>query len=160
MKHGRISQRLRDDMLRNWEHTGFSVDGSVRILKGDRGRLRRLVRYMARPAVSVERISYDDKTGRVTVRSAKKLNGQRPVVATYDALTFLALLALQVPPPGVHLTRYYAHYSTVSRARRRSRHEEPDAPDAERMAPTEVPEVPDQISSLLTFKNAVGDGPT
>ncbi len=139
VKHGRISQRLRDDMLTNWEHTGFSVDGSVRVLKGDHGRLRRLVRYMARPAVSVERISYDDKTGKVTVRSAKKVNGQRPVVATYDVLTFLALLALQVPPPGVHLTRYYGYYSTVSRARRRSRHVDPDA---ERKAPTEVPEVP------------------
>ena len=94
VKHGRVGERLREDML-TWEHTGFSVDGSVRVFKGDHGLLRRLVRYMARPAVSALRISYDEKTGKVTVRSAKKLNGQRPVVATYDALTFLALLALQ-----------------------------------------------------------------
>ena len=160
VKHGRIGERLRDDILTAWEHTGFSVDGSVRVFKGDRGRLRRLVRYMARPAVSAERISYDDKTGKVTVRSAKKLNGQRPVVATYDALTFLALLALQVPPPGVHLTRYYGHYSTVdlisclpqSAVARRARRAKM-ATQTPRAA--HRPRYPHRI-----FNNAGGDGPT
>jgi len=116
--HGRLSERLRDDML-TWQHTGFSVDGSVKIYKDDREGLRRLVRYMARPAVSVERVSYDARQGRVTVRSAKKFNGQRPVVETYDALTFVSLLALQVPPTGTHLVRYYGWYSVRSRAQRR-----------------------------------------
>jgi hypothetical protein len=91
---------------------------------------------MARPPVSNERISYDDAKGTVTVRSVRKLNGQRPVVATYDVLTFLALLALQVPPPGTHLTRYYGWYSTRSRARRRE--ENTDVEAKKRMA-TELP---------------------
>ncbi len=60
---------------------GFSVDASVRIHKGDREGLRRLVRYMARPAVSVERVSYNGSTGKVIVRSCKKVNGQRAVKA-------------------------------------------------------------------------------
>ena len=47
VEKNRLSERLRDDML-SWEHTGFSVDGSVRVLAGDHDRLRRLVRYMAR----------------------------------------------------------------------------------------------------------------
>ena len=81
-----------------WEHSGFSVDGSVRVAVGDYGRLRRLVRYLARPAVSAERVAYDRSSGTVTVRSSKKVRGDRPVVAQYDALTFLSLLALQVPP--------------------------------------------------------------
>ncbi len=34
------------------------------------------------------------------MRSSKKVQGVRPVVARYDALTFLSLLALQVQPPG------------------------------------------------------------
>ena len=46
------------------------------------------------------------------------------MLAQYDALTFLSLLALQVPPRGVHMVRYYGHYSVRSRAKRRKRAEE------------------------------------
>ncbi len=79
VKEGRLSERMRAEIL-SWENTGFSVDASVRIHKGDRQGLRRLVRYMARPAVSVERVTYNGSTGRVIVRSCKKVNG---VVCTY-----------------------------------------------------------------------------
>ncbi len=105
----------------SWEHSGFSVDGSVKVAVGDYGRLKRLVRYLARPAVSAQRVEYDKADGTVTVRSSKKVQGIRPVVARYDALTFLSLLALQVPPPGVHMVRYYGYYSVRSRAERRRR---------------------------------------
>jgi hypothetical protein len=120
VRRKRLSVRLRDEML-SWEHSGFSVDGSVRVAVGDYGRLKRLVRYLARPAVSVERVAYDQSSGTVTVRSSKKVQGVRPVVAQYDALTFLSLLSLQVPPPGVHMVRYYGCYSVRSRAERRRR---------------------------------------
>jgi len=59
----------------DWEHSGFSVDGSVKVAVGDYGRLRRLVRYLARPAVSAERVAYDQTSGTVTVRSSKKVRG-------------------------------------------------------------------------------------
>lgn len=95
------SVRLRDEML-GWEHSGFSVDGSVKVVVGDYGRLKRLVRYLARPAVSAERVGYDRSSGTVTVRSSKKVQGVRPVVARYDALNFLSLLALQVLPSRAH----------------------------------------------------------
>ncbi len=78
-------------------------------------------RSAARPAVSAERVAYDKAGGTVTVRSSKKVHGVRPVVAQYDALNFLSLLALQVPPPEVHMVRYYGHYSVRSRAERRKR---------------------------------------
>jgi ribosomal protein S27E len=80
VRHKRLSRRLRDEML-GWEHSGFSVDGSVSVAVGDYVRLRRLVRYLARPAVSAERVEYDKGRGTVTVRSSKKLQGVRPVVA-------------------------------------------------------------------------------
>jgi len=120
VRRKRLSLRLRNEML-EWKHSGFSADGSVKVVTGDYGRLRRLVRYLARPAVSAERVSYDQAGGTVTVRSSKNVHGVRPVVAQYDALTFLSLLALQVPPPGVHMVRYYGHYSVRSRAERRKR---------------------------------------
>ncbi len=65
----------------SWEHSGFSVDGSVKVALGDYGRLKRLVRYLARPAVSAQRVEYDQAGGAVTVRSSKKVQGIRPVVA-------------------------------------------------------------------------------
>ena len=108
------------------------------MLKGDRGRLRRLIRYMARPAVSFERVTYDDRAGKVIVRSCKKMNGQRPVKGVYDALTFLALLTLQVPPPGAHMVRYFGHYSSRSRATRRKETETNEATSA----PLTITEVP------------------
>ncbi len=140
VERGRISQRLRDDMLLNWKHTGFSADASVRILQGDDEGLRRLVRYIARPPVSFERVTYDDRRGTVTIRSVRKINGERPVVATYDVLTFLALLALQVPPPGTHFTRYYGYYSTRSRAERRQAEqtEQTDAATSGKSAPAQI----------------------
>ena len=91
-----------------WDHTGFSVDASVKVMTGDWGRLRRLVRYMAQPPISVERCSYDASSGKVTVLSAKQKHGQRPVVATYDVISFLALLALQAKSPGGG-SRHLAH---------------------------------------------------
>jgi hypothetical protein len=120
VRRKRLSRRLRDEML-TWKRSGFSADGSVKVAVGDYGRLKRLVRYLARPAVSAQRVEYDKAGGTVTVRSSKKVQGIRPVVAQYDALTFLSLLALQVPPPGVHMVRYYGHYSVRSRAERRRR---------------------------------------
>ncbi len=110
--------RLRDDIL-TWQHTGFSVDASVRIHKGDRALLHRIARYIARPAVAFERIIYDDRRGRVTVLSAKKTHGQRKVVAEYDVLTFLLLLTLQVPPAGAHMVRYFGWYASRQRGQRR-----------------------------------------
>ncbi len=137
VERGRLSQRLRDDILTNWKHTGFSTDASVRILVGDDEGLRRLVRYIARPPVSFERVTYDDRRGTVTIRSVRKINGERPVVATYDVLTFLALLALQVPQPGTHFTRYYGYYSTRSRAERRQA-EQTDAATSGKSAPGQI----------------------
>ena len=93
-----MSPSHRDERL-TWKNTGFSVDCSVKVATGDHGRLERLVRYMARPPISFERVSYDAHTGKVLVRSAKKKDGIRKVVAEYKALDFLSLLALQVPPP-------------------------------------------------------------
>jgi hypothetical protein len=118
VQQGRLSERHRDDML-SWEHTGFSVDGSVRVHKGDYAALRRLMRYMARPPVSFERVSYDEGSGKVVVRSCKKQRRERRVTGTYDVLQFLALLTQQVPPKGTHMVRYSGWYSSRSRAKRR-----------------------------------------
>jgi len=90
--HERLSSTFRKDML-DWEYTGFSVDASIKVHTGEWGKLDRLIRYMARPCIANERVIYNEHTGQVTVKSAKKFeSGGRPIVAEYDVLTFLGLL--------------------------------------------------------------------
>jgi len=118
IRRGLITPAVREDML-SWRHTGFSIDGSVRVHRADKPGLARLLRYIGRPCLAIDRIMYDRATGKVTILSAKKRGGQRQAVAEYDPLTFLALLNLQVPPKGCHLVRYYGVYSSRTRAKRR-----------------------------------------
>jgi hypothetical protein len=129
---------FREEIL-SWEHSGFSVDASVRVEKGDVEKFRRLVRYMARPAISQERLKYDPKTGEVRIYSTKKTLGRRKWVATYDAFEFLALLSLQVPPRGTHMVRYYGAYSIRRRALRRGK-------EAERKG-EDVSQEPEEVDS-------------
>jgi hypothetical protein len=102
--------------MRTWRHSGFHVDASVKIEADDQQGLSRLLRYMARGAISKERVHYDKKQGKVRVYSSKKKNGKRPIVATYNAYEFLALLCLHIPPKGSHLIRYYGVYSSRTRS--------------------------------------------
>ncbi len=106
----RLSEHFKEEVL-SWEHSGFSVDLSLRIDKDDKQGLKRLIRYMARPPVSNERVIYDKNTGTVKILSTKKIRGVRKIVVRYDAMTFLSLLCLQVPPKNIHLIRYYGYYS-------------------------------------------------
>lgn len=116
--HERLSPAFHDEMLA-WDFTGFSVDASIKVYTGEWGKLHRLVRYMARPGIAQDRVNYDEHTGQVTVRSAKRFDGIRPVVAHYDVMTFLGLLTQQIPPPYLHMVRYYGWYSIRKRAHRR-----------------------------------------
>ena len=108
----------RRDAMRTWVHSGFSVDSSVRIGRADPDALLRLLRYVSRGPLAADRVAYDAAAGRVTVRSSKGTGTTRTVAATYDPLEFLALLTLQVPPPGSHTTRYYGHYASRTRGAR------------------------------------------
>jgi len=148
VRRKRLSPRLGDE-IQSWRHSGFSVDGSVRVPVGDYARLRRLIRYLARPAISTERVDYDPDTGQVTVRSTKKKHGVRPVVAQYDALTFLALLALQVPPRRTHMVRYFGYYSVRARAKRRAQNQGRPSPVPRESAPPHVKECRRRWAELL-----------
>jgi hypothetical protein len=77
VRRKRLSVRLRDEML-VWKHSGFSADGSVKVAIGDHGRLKRLVRYLARPAVSAERVEYDRSSGTVTGLQLEEGAGRPP----------------------------------------------------------------------------------
>lgn len=82
-----------------------------------RGKLERLCRSIARPAVAIERLSL---SAQGHIRYALKTpyrDGTTHVL--FEPLDFLARLAALVPSPGVNLTRYHGVFAPNHRLRAR-----------------------------------------
>jgi hypothetical protein len=84
---------------------GFSVHANVFIEARDRDRLERLCRYAARPAVSTERLA-ELPDGRLLYRLKRPWRDGTTAVI-FERQDFIAKLAVLVPAPRVHLTRYH-----------------------------------------------------
>ncbi len=122
------------DML-SWEHSGFSVDASVRIALIDRDvpsyfhSLEHLLRYCARPPFALERLSVtrgaDGRTSKVRYvlprhkagtwvgpgRSRKSTRPGPSGVVELTPFEFLDRLADLVPPPRKHRHRYHGVFA-------------------------------------------------
>lgn len=121
--------------MRSWDHSGFSIDASVRIALEDRDvpsytkSLEHLVRYCARPAFALERLTViggrDGKPEQVRYTLPRHKRGQwigarrdkkatapdaRGVV-TLSPHEFLDRLADLVPPPRKHRHRYHGVFA-------------------------------------------------
>jgi hypothetical protein len=83
----------------------FNLHGNVAIGQRDRERLERLLRYAARPAISLERVSRLPD-GRLAYR-LKRLWSDGSTDVVYEPQDFMAKLAALVPATRVHLTRYH-----------------------------------------------------
>jgi hypothetical protein len=115
-------------VLMSWRHnSGFSVDDSVRFEPEDRKSMEKVARYLLRPPLSLERMTYSKGDDQVAYRRKGK-NGRPGGEERFDALDFLARVIAHIPPPRVHLVRYLGHYSNVSRGRRRKGKEAPLTP--------------------------------
>jgi hypothetical protein len=95
---------------------GFSLNGEVRIPAQDRPALERLLRYVLRPALSVKRLSYRPEEDRVSYRPKKGAPGTAPVLE-WTPPEFLERFARLIPPPRLHLVRYYAALGPRSKLR-------------------------------------------
>lgn len=85
--------------------SGFSLHGNVAIGAYDRMRLERLFRYAGRPAVAGERLS-ELPDGRLLYRLKRPWrDGTHSVL--FERQDFMAKLAVLVPAPRAHLTRYH-----------------------------------------------------
>jgi len=115
-------------VLMSWRHnSGFSVDDSVRFEPEDRKSMEKVARYLLRPPLSLERMTYSKGDDQVGYRRKGK-DGRPGDEERVDALEFLARVIAHIPPPRVHLIRYLGHYSNVSRGRRRKGREAPLTP--------------------------------
>jgi hypothetical protein len=101
------------------------VHAATAIKSHERDRLERLVRYMARPAISDERVSVvDENTIRLRLKTAWR-DGTESLLFTPSE--FIEKLIALVPIPRFHLTRYYGVLASRSRHRRTL----PDLPQLE-----------------------------
>ena len=90
----------------SWDHEGgFSLDASVQVESWDRNALERLARYCARPPFSSGRLGQlDDQTVAYTLPRPTQ-DGRTCLLM--DPMELLKRLAAIIPPPRVHLVRYF-----------------------------------------------------
>jgi hypothetical protein len=129
----------RAELLLSWQnHTGFSVDASVKVEPEDGPGLERVARYILRPPVSLERMRWD--RGAEEVAYSLKPKHREPRGEEHlDPLDFLARVIAHVPEPRLHTLRYLGFYSNVSRGRRRKGRDTP-------LRPARPPQEPDGLT--------------
>ena len=114
--------------MRDWKHSGFSVDMSVRIEAADHSGMQRLVEYISRCPFSLARMVNITNDGKILYRAGKAecipfpktgdkdlSSGMRRNYEVYDPLDFLAEVTQHIPNKGEHQIRYYGQYSNKKR---------------------------------------------
>jgi hypothetical protein len=87
----------------NWN--GVSLHAAVRVPAHDRRRLEKLVRYVARSPVSLQRLSRRSDGCLVYKLKRRWRDGTTHVV--FEPADFITKLAAMVPPPRAHVVRYH-----------------------------------------------------
>jgi hypothetical protein len=84
---------------------GFSLHAEVYCAPWERDKLEKLCRYIARPAVSEERLKQLPSGDIVLKLKTKYSDGTSHLL--FSGLEFIEKLAALVPPPRIHLTRFF-----------------------------------------------------
>ena len=88
---------------------GVSLNAAVACTAAQRNKLERLARYVARPAIALERLAVDG-AGRVVLQLTHPYrDGTTHMIFTPE--DWLARLAALVPRPRAHLTRYHGVFA-------------------------------------------------
>ena len=108
-----INERLAHNMLQ-WDHSGFSVDGSVRIPAGSSRTREALSQYIARAPISLNKLLVEDHTSTVLYHTAYNpyFHTNRKLFRATDSI---AELLQHLPDPRVRWIRRYGLYSSRSR---------------------------------------------
>ena len=94
---------------------GFSLHAAVACEQGEKEKLEKLCRYITRPAVAEERLSLTP-SGQVVLRLKRAYsNGTSHLL--FSGIEFVEKLAALVPPPRIHLTRYFGCLAPHSKIR-------------------------------------------
>jgi ribosomal protein S27E len=99
------------DRLLSWRHTGFNVHSRVRAKT--KTEAERVGKYMIRPLLSLERLSLDEKEGKVGYRYGKEAKD----LERMDYLEFIARVTSHIPDKGQVTVRYYGLYANAHRGK-------------------------------------------
>jgi len=95
---------------------GFSLHGGVCIEANDRSQLEHLIRYVARPAIALERLTRTQE-GNLTYRLKRTFTDGTTHVL-FSPMELIEKLVALVPRPRVHLVRYHGVLAPHSKWRK------------------------------------------
>jgi ribosomal protein S27E len=99
------------ERLLSWRHTGFSVHSLVRATT--KPETERVGKYMIRPLLSLERLSFVEPEGKVGYRYGQGARDQEMM----DYLEFIARVTSHIPDKGQVMVRYYGLYANAHRGK-------------------------------------------
>jgi hypothetical protein len=95
-----ISAEMVEKIL-EWRHSGFNVHSRVRAQT--KKEAERVGKYMIRPLLSLERLSFEEKEGGVSYRYGKESEEKERM----DYLEFIARVTSHIPDKGQVMVRYF-----------------------------------------------------
>jgi len=101
------------DRILSWRHTGFNVHSRVRART--KVEAERVGKYMVRPVLSLDRLLFLDREGKVGYRHGE--NGTE--LETMDYLELIARVTSHIPDKGQVMVRYYGLYANAHRGKDR-----------------------------------------
>jgi len=99
------------ERLLSWRHTGFSVHSRVRAKT--KPEAERVGKYMIRPLLALERLSFLEPEGKVCYRYGQDGADWE----TMDYLEFIARVTSHIPDKGQVMVRYYGLYANAHRGK-------------------------------------------
>jgi len=99
------------ERILSWRHSGFNVHGRVRART--KIEAERVGKYMVRPVLSLERLSLDEREGKVGYRWGR----EAAELETMDYLEFIARVTSPIPDRGQVMVRYYGLYANAHRGK-------------------------------------------
>ena len=105
-----ISEAMVEKIM-GWRHSGFSVHSQVRAKT--REEAERVGKYMIRPLLSLERLSFSEKEGQVSYRYGK----EAAEVERMDYLEFITRVTSHIPDKGQVTVRYFGLYANAHRGK-------------------------------------------
>ena len=128
LKQELISARVATSLI-NWRHSGFSVDASVRIPAFSDQAREALSQYIARPPLSLKKISIEENREATTVCFTSQSEFFNGKTETFPVMRFFLELTQHIPPKGCQYIRRYGLYAS------RTKGKWPDKPHLVRLAP-------------------------
>jgi len=101
------------ERILSWPHTGFNVHSLVRAKT--KLEAERVGKYMIRPVLSLDRLSFLEQEGKVGYRWGRDGAGQETEVMDY--LEFIARVTSHIPDKGQVMVRYYGLYANAHRGK-------------------------------------------